>query len=341
MPSVITLDAMGSDKAPRPEVEGAILAARHFGVRVILVGHEQTIRAELGRHRGAASLPIEIAHASEVITMDDKAVQAVRAKRDSSIRVGLRQVRDGVSAGFVTAGNTGAAMATAKMVLGALPGVDRPALDAVFPTALGTAASLLDVGANVDCKAHNLAQFAVMGEIYYRSMFGTKRPRVGLLSIGEEEGKGNELTREAFHLLKQLPLNFVGNVEGRDLYNGEVDVIVADGFVGNVALKISEGVAHLVRSTLKETLRATITRQVGALLSRSAFADFKKRLDHTEYGGAPLLGLKGVCFITHGSSNANAIKNAIRVAAEFAEHGINESIEQGLAAIRATSLIET
>jgi phosphate acyltransferase len=341
MPSVITLDAMGSDKAPRPEVEGAILAARHFGVRVILVGHEQTIRAELDRHRGAASLPIEIAHASEVITMDDKAVQAVRAKRDSSIRVGLRQVRDGVSAGFVTAGNTGAAMATAKMVLGALPGVDRPALDAVFPTALGTAASLLDVGANVDCKAHNLAQFAVMGEIYYRSMFGTKRPRVGLLSIGEEEGKGNELTREAFHLLKQLPLNFVGNVEGRDLYNGEVDVIVADGFVGNVALKISEGVAHLVRSTLKETLRATITRQVGALLSRSAFADFKKRLDHTEYGGAPLLGLKGVCFITHGSSNANAIKNAIRVAAEFAEHGINESIEQGLAAIRATSLIET
>ena len=341
MPSVITLDAMGSDKAPRPEVEGAILAARHFGVRVILVGHEQTIRAELDRHRGAAGLPIEIAHASEVITMDDKAVQAVRAKRDSSIRVGLRLVRDGVSAGFVTAGNTGAAMATAKMVLGALPGVDRPALDAVFPTALGTAASLLDVGANVDCKAHNLAQFAVMGEIYFRSMFGTKRPRVGLLSIGEEEGKGNELTREAFQLLKQLPLNFVGNVEGRDLYNGEVDVIVADGFVGNVALKISEGVAHLVRSTLKETLRATITRQVGALLSRSAFADFKKRLDHTEYGGAPLLGIKGVCFITHGSSNANAIKNAIRVAAEFAEHGINEIIEHELAAIRSTSLIET
>jgi phosphate acyltransferase len=341
MPSVITLDAMGSDKAPRPEVEGAILAARQYGVRVILVGNEQTIRTELDRHRGATGLPIEIAHASEVITMDDKAVQAVRAKRDSSIRVGLRQVRDAVSAGFVTAGNTGAAMATAKMVLGAIPGVDRPALDAVFPTALGTAASLLDVGANVDCKAHNLAQFAVMGEIYFRSMFGTKRPRVGLLSIGEEEGKGNELTREAFHLLKQLPLNFVGNVEGRDLYNGEVDVIVADGFVGNVALKISEGVAHLVRSTLKETLRATITRQVGALLSRSAFADFKKRLDHTEYGGAPLLGIKGVCFITHGSSNANAIKNAIRVAAEFAEHGVNETIEQELAAIRATSLIET
>jgi phosphate acyltransferase len=193
----------------------------------------------------------------------------------------------------------------------------------------------LDVGANVDSKPHNLEQFAVMGEIYFRTMFGTKRPRVGLLSIGEEETKGNELTREAFQLLKRLPLNFVGNVEGRDLYNGKVDVIVADGFVGNVALKISEGVANLVRSTLKESLKATITRQVGYLLSRSAFADFKKRLDHTEYGGAPLLGVKGVCFITHGSSNANAIKNAIRVAAEFAEHPINAEIEKALAAIRA------
>ncbi len=226
-------------------------------------------------------------------------------------------------------------MATAKMVLGAIPGVDRPALAAIFPTAIGTVASLLDVGANVDSKAHNLEQFAVMGEIYFRTMFGTKRPRVGLLSIGEEETKGNELTREAFQLLQKLPLNFVGNVEGRDLYNGKVDVIVADGFVGNVALKISEGVANLVRSTLKESLKATITRQVGYLLSRSAFADFKKRLDHTEYGGAPLLGVKGVCFITHGSSNANAIKNAIRVAAEFAEHPINSEIERTLTGIRA------
>jgi phosphate acyltransferase len=225
-------------------------------------------------------------------------------------------------------------MATAKMVLGALPGVDRPALAAVFPTILGTAASLLDVGANVDCKPENLAQFAVMGEIYFRSIFGTKRPRVGLLSIGEEEGKGNDLTRESFRLLKQLPLNFIGNVEGRDLYNGMVDVIVADGFVGNVALKTSEGVANLVRSVLKESLRATITRQFGALLSRSAFADFKRRLDYSEYGGAPLLGIKGVCIITHGSSNANAIKNSIRVAAEFAERGINASIEKGLASLQ-------
>jgi len=334
MPSVIALDAMGSDRAPKPEIEGAIQAARHYGVRVLLVGPQQLIGAELERYPAATGLPLEVVHASEVITMEDKAVQAVRAKRDSSMRVGLRMVRDRRASGFVTAGNTGAAMATAKMVLGAIPGVDRPALAAVIPTAIRTVAVLLDVGANVDSKPHNLEQFAVMGEIYFRSMFGTRRPRVGLLSIGEEESKGNELTRETFPLLKQLPLNFVGNVEGRDLYNGRVDVIVADGFVGNVALKTSEGVANMVRATLKESLKATITRQVGYLLSRNAFADFKKRLDHTEYGGAPLLGIKGVCFITHGSSNANAIKNAIRVAAQFADRRINDSIEKGLGAIR-------
>jgi len=339
MPSVIALDAMGSDRAPKPEIEGSIHAARNYGIHVLLVGPEAALREELSRYPAARDLPIEIVHASEVITMDDKAVQAVRAKRDSSMRVGLRLVREGQAQGFVTAGNTGAAMATAKMVLGAIPGVDRPALAAVFPTALGTAAELLDVGANVDCKPENLEQFAVMGEIYFRSMFGTRRPRVGLLSIGEEESKGNELTREAFHLLKKLPLNFVGNVEGRDLYGGKVDVIVADGFVGNVALKVSEGVANLVRYTLKETLKATITRQVGYLLSRSAFADFKKRLDHTEYGGAPLLGVKGVCFITHGSSNMNAIKNAIRVAAEFADRNINDTIETELASLRAGAMV--
>jgi glycerol-3-phosphate acyltransferase PlsX len=340
MPSVIALDAMGSDRAPKPEVEGAILAARNYGVRVLLIGPEPAIKAELDRHPAASRLPLEIVHASEVITMEDKAVQAVRSKRDSSMRVGLRLVREGHATGFVTAGNTGAAMASAKMALGALHGLDRPALAAVFPTAPGTAAILLDVGANVDCKPHNLEQFAVMGEIYFRSMFGRsgfgsgRRPRVGLLSIGEEETKGNELTREAFQLLKRLPLNFVGNVEGRDLFNGRVDVIVADGFVGNVALKVSEGVAGLVRAALKESLKATITRQVGYLLSRSAFIDFKKRIDHTEYGGAPLLGVKGVCIITHGSSNANAIKNAVRVAAESAERQINGSIERGLAALR-------
>jgi phosphate acyltransferase len=336
MPSVIALDAMGSDKAPKPEIEGALQAARHHGVRVMLVGSEPRLRAELSRYPGARRLGIEVVHASETIAMDDK-VDSIRAKRDSSIRVGLRLVRDRRAAGFVTAGNTGAAMATAKMVLGGLPGVDRPALAAAFPTVLNTAAVLLDVGANVDCEPVNLEQFAVMGDIYCRAIFGMKRPRVGLLSIGEEEGKGNRLTREAFQLLQQLPINFVGNVEGRDLYNGHVDVIVADGFVGNVALKTSEGVARLVRSVLKETLKATITRQVGALLSRNAFSDFKKRLDHTEYGGAPLLGVKGVCVITHGSSNTNAIKNAVRVASEFAEAKVNETIARELAGLRATA----
>jgi len=335
MPTIIAVDAMGSDRAPRPEVEGAILACRHYDVQVVLVGREEQIREELQQHPSAHGLSIEIAPASEVISMDEKAASAVRSKRDSSMRVGLRLVREARAAGFITVGNTGAAMATAKMVLGALPGVDRPALAAVFPTAEGTAAVLLDVGANVDSKAQNLEQFAVMGEIYYRSIFGVKRPRVGLLSIGEEEGKGNELTREAFNLLKQLPLHFVGNVEGRDLYNGKLDVIVCDGFIGNVALKVSEGLVEAVRYLLKESLKSTITSQVGYLLSRKAFADFKKRLDYAEYGGAPLLGIKGVCIVGHGSSNAVAIKNAIRVAAQFADSGINNKIEQELATHRA------
>ncbi|HYL95802.1 MAG TPA: phosphate acyltransferase PlsX, partial [Terriglobales bacterium] len=326
--ATIAVDAMGSDRAPKPEIEGAILAARHHHVQVLLVGREDVLRQELAHHSQAARLPIEIVHASEVITMEDKAAQALRAKRDSSMRVGIRLVHDGRADGFVTAGNTGAAMATAKVILGTLPGVDRPALAAVFPTAAGTAAILVDVGANVDCKPNNLEQFAIMGEIYFRSIFGTRRPRVGLLSNGEEESKGNDLTRDAYKLLKQLPINFVGNVEGRDLYNGQVDVIVCDGFVGNVALKISEGVVELVREALKDSLRATITRQVGFLLSRKAFVEFKKRVDYTEYGGAPLLGLKGVCIVSHGSSNANAIKNAVRVASEFAQHQINAKIEQ-------------
>jgi glycerol-3-phosphate acyltransferase PlsX len=302
---------------------------------VVLVGKEELLRGELDLHRFWSRLPISIVNATEVIGMHDKVGQSVRAKRDSSMRVGIRLVHDGRADGFVTAGNTGAAMATAKIILGTLPGVDRPALAAVFPTAAGTAAILVDVGANVDCKPNNLEQFAIMGEIYFRSIFGTRRPRVGLLSNGEEESKGNELTRDAYKLLKQLPVNFVGNVEGRDLYNGQVDVIVCDGFVGNVALKISEGVVELVREALKDSLRATITRQVGFLLSRKAFVEFKKRVDYTEYGGAPLLGLKGVCIVSHGSSNANAIKNAVRVASEFAQHQINAKIEQELSRLPA------
>jgi phosphate acyltransferase len=326
----IVVDAMGTDAAPGPEIEGAIHAARARSVRVLLVGPEELLKRELTRHR-AQGLDIEIVHASEAVTMEDAAAKAFRRKRDSSIRVAARLVREGKAHGLISAGNTGAVMATAKIVLGTLEGVDRPALAAVFPTAAGKAAVLLDVGANVDCKASHLEQFAVMGEIYYRVIFGAERPRVGLLSNGEEAHKGNDLTREALALLKQHPLNFAGNVEGRDLYNGRVDVIVTDGFIGNVVLKISEGVIEAVSSMLKEALSSTLSSKVGYVLSRKAFRDFKKRLDYSEYGGAPLLGVKGVCIICHGGSNSNAIKNAIRVAAEFSEGRVNEKIEKELA----------
>ena len=340
MPITIAVDAMGADRAPKPEIEGAILAARQGDVRVLLVGQREVVSAELDHHPEARSLPIEVVHASEFIGMDEKAAQAVKTKRDSSMRVGLRLVKDGSASGFVTAGNTGAAMVTAKMVLGVIPGVDRPALAMVFPTAANTATILLDVGANVDCKPQNLQQFAIMGDIYFRSIFmgrfpTASNPRVGLLSVGEEETKGNDLTRDAFQLIKTLPLNFLGNVEGRDLYNGRADVIVCDGFVGNVALKVSEGLVEAVRAILKESLQSTITRQMGYLLARDAFKDFKKRLDYSEYGGAPLLGLKGVAIVCHGSSNGNAIKNAIRVAAEFASSGLNQTIEERIQAARA------
>src|SRR5882672_1795633 len=331
---------MGSDRAPKPEIEGALLAARHYGVRVLLVGPEERLRQELATHPSARHLAVDVVNATQVIGMHDKAVQAVRTKRDSSMHVGLRLVKEKRAVGFVTAGNTGAAMAAAKMVLGALPGVDRPALANVFPTSAGKLkpSILIDVGANVDSKPHNLAQFALMGEMYYRAIFGNAKPTVGILSIGEEEGKGNELTRKAHSLLKDLPLNFVGNVEGRDLYNGKVDVIVCDGFVGNVALKISEGLVEAVRFLLKESLTSTITSQVGALLARKAFTNFGRKLDYAEYGGAPLLGLKGVAIVGHGRSNANAMKNAIRVAKEYYESGINTHIAQELSAARTEAV---
>jgi glycerol-3-phosphate acyltransferase PlsX len=325
----IAVDAMGGDHAPRAEVEGAIAAARELGVRVILVGREEVVRKEMSKHHGAG-LPLEVVNASEAITMDDHAAKAVRSKRDSSMRVASRLVRDGKAKGVVSAGNTGAFMATVKIVCGALPGVDRPALAGIFPTSRGTMAIMVDVGANVDCKPQHLEQFAIMGEIYSRAIFGILRPRVGLLSIGEEEHKGNELTREAYTRLKALPLDFLGNVEGRDLYNGKADVIVCDGFIGNVALKISEGLVETIKYMLKEALSSTLTAKVGYVLSRQAYADFRKRLDYSEYGGAPLLGIKGCAIVCHGSSNANAIKNAIRVAAEYTDRSINERIEQEL-----------
>jgi glycerol-3-phosphate acyltransferase PlsX len=335
----IAVDAMGGDHAPKPEVEGAIQAAKTLGVKVVLVGREDVVRRELESHEDAASLPIDVHHASEQITMHDSAARAVRSKRDSSLRVASRLVRDGCAQGFVSAGNTGAVMATAKMVQGVVPGVDRPALAGVFPTLSGSPVVMVDVGANVDCSPHMLAQFAIMGEMYSRVILRRENPRVGLLSIGEEEHKGNEMTRAATPLLKSLPLNFIGNVEGSDIYTGKADVIVCDGFIGNVALKVSEGLVEMIKSMLQESLEATITRKIGYVLSKAAFTDFKRRVDYAEYGGAPLLGVKGVCIICHGRSNANAIKNAIRVAAEFSSGKINQRIENEFKACTAANLV--
>ncbi len=326
----IAVDAMGADHAPKPEVEGAIRAAKTLGVKVILVGREEVIRRELAQHDGVEELPIEVLHASEQVTMEDSAAKAMRSKRDSSMRVACRLVRDKAADGFVSAGNTGACMAIAKTVLGVVPGVERPALSGLFPTLKGTPVVVVDVGANVDCSSRMLAQFAVMGEIYSRIVLHLKKPSVGLLSIGEEELKGNELTRGATPLLKNLGINFIGNVEGRDIYTGKVDVIVCDGFIGNVALKVSEGLVDLFKTMLHDSLEATITRKIGYALSKSAYTDFKKRVDYSEIGGAPLLGVKGVCIVCHGRSNANAIKNAVRVAAEFSRARLNHLIENEL-----------
>ncbi len=321
---------MGGDHAPKSEVDGAVRAARTLGVKVILVGREDVLRRELEFHEDWRSLPIEVVHASERVTMEDSAARAVRSKRDSSLRVASRLVRDGAAQGFVSAGNTGAIMATAKMVQGVVQGVDRPALAGVFPTLVGTPVVVVDVGANVDCSPRQLSQFAVMGEIYSRVILRNDNPRVAILSIGEEDHKGNELTRSTANILKGLQLHFMGNVEGRDIYTGKSDVIVCDGFTGNVALKVSEGLVDMVKQMLHESLESTITRKIGYVLSRTAYSDFKKRVDYSEYGGAPLLGVRGVCIICHGRSNANAIKNAVRVAAEFSTSQIHESIEREL-----------
>jgi len=324
--TTIAVDAMGGDHAPKSEVEGAIRAASALNVGVALVGKEDILRRELSLHPAAADLPIRIHHASEVVTMEDSAAKAFRAKKDSSIRVACRLQAEGQVQGVVSAGNTGACMATAKMMQKMVQGVDRPALASAFPTVKGTPVIVVDVGANVDCTPQMLAQFAVMGEIYSRTIFRNKSPRVGILSIGEEEHKGNELTRAAMPLIKALPLNFIGNVEGRDIYSGIADVVVCDGFIGNVALKVSEGLVDMITNMLRESLAETVTRKIGYVLSKAAYRDFRKRVDYSEYGGAPLLGVKGVTIICHGRSNANAIKNAIRVAAEFAEGRINEKI---------------
>jgi phosphate acyltransferase len=324
----IAVDSMGSDNAPFSEIEGAVQAVKAYDVHVVLVGKESTL-APLLEEAGGRGLSIEIRNATQVIAMDEAPALALRKKRDSTIRVAADLVREKLASGLVSAGNTGAVMAISKLVFGAVPGVDRPALAAILPTLAGHAV-LLDVGANVACKPHHLVQFAVMGHLFSKKIIGISSPRVGLMSVGEEESKGNDLTKEVHKALKQIDLNFIGNVEGRDIYNGRADVIVCDGFTGNVALKTSEGLIEAVLKLLIEELSRNLQAKLGALLSQQSFKRLKKRLDYAEYGGAPLIGLRGVTIICHGRSSSNAIKNAIRVAKEYAENQVNDKLEAEL-----------
>ena len=329
----IAVDAMGGDNAPAVNVDAAIAAAREFGIASLLVGKEGAL-AKLLAESGYRGSDIEIVDAAEVISMDDPATAAIRKKRNSSIRVAANCVRDGRAEGLVSAGHTGAAMVVAKMVIGTIEGVDRPALATVLPNLRGHCL-LLDVGANPDAKTSHFKEFAVMGSLYAELAFGKKSPSIGLMSIGEEDSKGTDKTKEAFKTLKDAGLNFIGNVEGRDVFNGTVDVIVTDGFTGNVILKVSEALAEMVENLLREEIKRTLQASVGFLLSRSAFRRFKQRLDYSEYGGAPLLGVKGCVIICHGRSSAKAVKNAIRFASEFSKRRLAETIQAQIAELHS------
>jgi glycerol-3-phosphate acyltransferase PlsX len=320
----IALDAMGGDHAPSEVVKGALLAAAEFPVEIILVGQEDIVRKELAE-AGGTPRNVEVFDAREVVTMEDTALAPLRRKRNSSVRVCANLVAEGRANAFVSAGNTGATWTSARAVMGMIEGVSRPALATVVPSLKGHTL-LLDVGANVDAKPNHLREFAVMGHFYAQMLFDIDAPRVGLLSIGEEEGKGNELTKETYRVLKETGLNFIGNAEGRDVYNGNADVVVCDGFIGNVVLKASEALGDFVSTTLRQEMTRSWTRKIGGLLAKSAFEGLKKRMDYSEYGGAPLLGVKGGCIVCHGRSNAKAIKNAIRVARNFAINRIDAKI---------------
>lgn len=320
----IALDAMGGDHAPVEIVRGALLAAAEYPVEIILVGQEEVIRRELGTRPVPAN--VSVVDAREVVGMDDKAMAPLRKKRNSSIRVCANLVAEDRADAFVSAGNTGATWTSARAVMGMIEGVSRPALAAILPSTKGHTL-LLDVGANVETKPHHLREFAVMGHFYSQMLFGMEHPRVGLLSVGEEEGKGNDLTKETYRVLEETGLNFIGNVEGRDVYNGNADVVVCDGFTGNVVLKASEALGEMVSKTIREEMTKSLRRKIGGLLARGAFDGLKKRMDYSEYGGAPLLGVKGGCIVCHGRSNAKAIKNAIRVAREFAINRIDQKIQ--------------
>ncbi|MXX75406.1 MAG: phosphate acyltransferase PlsX [Holophagales bacterium] len=332
-PTVIAVDAMGGDHAPRTVVEGALLAARENGLRLLLVGRREVLEREIEELESVASDldRIEIVHAREVVGMGESAL-AVRRKRDSSVRVCARLVREGRAAAMLTAGNTGAALVAGKMVIGVAPGVDRPALAVTMPRRVGRTI-LLDAGANVDSKPHQLRQYAVMGHYLAQQLLRMRSPRIGLLSIGEEVGKGTELVREAFKALDATGLNFVGNVEGRDVFSGAADVVVCDGFVGNAILKSAESLAEFIGSQLREEMSRNWRTKFGYLLARPAFESFKSRIDYSEYGGAPMLGLRGGCFVAHGRSSARAIHNAVRRAVEFCEADIHLKVSAKLSEV--------
>jgi len=327
----VAIDAMGGDHSPAHPVAGAVKAARELGVPVVLVGQRPEIEAELQRHK-TAGLPITIEHASETVGMDESPVNAFRRKKDSSIHVASSLMRDGQVQGVVSAGNTGAVMTTVKVLCGVLEGVERPALCAVVPNLTGPSV-WLDVGANVDCRPVHLVQFAVMGHLYAREVLGLPVPRVGLMSVGEEEGKGNEVTREAFRILKDMPLNFIGNVEGRDIFNGKADVIVCDGFIGNVSLKAVESAAEALLHFMKAEISKSLLAKIGYLLAAPAFRSFRRKVDYAEYGGVPLLGVRGTAIVCHGGSSSRAIRNAVRVAIEFNRHRVNDRIHDEIATL--------
>lgn len=322
----IALDAMGGDKAPLPEVLGAVEAYRRFGVSVLLVGDEPRLKSELKR-LNADSNGIRVVHADEVVTMDDPPLTPIRKKKNSSIRVAAELVKAGEAHGLVSAGNSGAAMATAKLVIGGISLVERPALATWIPSPTGVTL-LLDVGANSDCKPVHLYQFAVMGSIFSAQLTGNREPRVGLLSIGEEDGKGSDLTKEVFKILKESDLNFVGNVEGHGIFRGEADVIVTDGFTGNVVLKTGESVYEYITHTLKDGFRSSIKAKLGYALSKGVFRDLKEKMDYAEYGGALLIGVKAVTIICHGRSHPKAIMNALRLARDFCVAGLNQKVTE-------------
>ncbi|HMD36192.1 MAG TPA: phosphate acyltransferase PlsX [Vicinamibacterales bacterium] len=332
----IAVDAMGGDFAPRPVVDGALAAARHFDLAIALVGPRPALESELERHPDVDAARVRIIEAPDAIAMDESPAAALRRKPGASIRIAAEAVNRGEAAALFSAGHTGATVMASCTTFGMLPGVGRPALAATIPTR-GRPAILLDVGASVECRPQHLLQFAIMGDMYAKVLFGLAAPRVGLLSIGEEATKGNELTRAAHRLLKAAPLTFIGNVEARDVYCGAADVIVSDGFTGNVALKISEGLVDVMEGLLTEELSSTITMRVGSLLTRRALRRFKKRVDYSEYGGAPLLGLNAVAVVGHGRSSAKAVRNGVAMAYRFAADRFIGRLEREIGSAAAPS----